>query len=349
MATIRKIVSLNDPKYFCNRSWTLSYSFITNSWISFHSYLPNFYVGENNFFYSGIKSCCDPDIEFAFFAGEVVPNPSTTTTTSTLIPLPSTTSTTTIPGLCDLVGNITLPNCTIAGTGLITVAPVPPPCLRPIGMNNDKFVTGYNVGTTFVNSSGTRTTACNAITYMANNSDWGIQYIEVEFTSISLGSIVYVGRGATDCTLLPTGWYFTQQGSYSGIIYYVNNGTIVLIDNCNPTTSSTTTIAPAVTTFKVKVVGTPDMRITSVIPNFYTMNPGNTFPVNAGQEKTGVVNSGGVTLTIGYDCSSKSPQIYFVKNNIVMGNDFGIPMGVGQFYAYNIPWTAGDLIEIHLL
>jgi hypothetical protein len=63
MTTIRKNISLTDPAYFCNKSFTISFNMNTKSWISFHSYLPNFYVGENNFFYSGLNGCCD-DFEF---------------------------------------------------------------------------------------------------------------------------------------------------------------------------------------------------------------------------------------------------------------------------------------------
>lgn len=47
------IVSLQDPEYFCDVSFTLSYSFVSKSWISFHSYLPNFYIGDSNKFHSG--------------------------------------------------------------------------------------------------------------------------------------------------------------------------------------------------------------------------------------------------------------------------------------------------------
>jgi hypothetical protein len=46
-------VEITDPTYFCNISWTLSYWFRSKSWVSFHSYLPNFYVGAINKFYSG--------------------------------------------------------------------------------------------------------------------------------------------------------------------------------------------------------------------------------------------------------------------------------------------------------
>jgi len=63
MTIIRKDITLGDPAYFCNKSWTLSYNVNTKSWISFHSYIPNWYIAENNFFYSGLNSCCD-DFEF---------------------------------------------------------------------------------------------------------------------------------------------------------------------------------------------------------------------------------------------------------------------------------------------
>lgn len=46
-------ILLEDTKYFCNKSWTLSYSPGTKSWISFHSYIPNYYIGLNGFFLTG--------------------------------------------------------------------------------------------------------------------------------------------------------------------------------------------------------------------------------------------------------------------------------------------------------
>jgi hypothetical protein len=51
-------VYFDDLQYFCNKSWTISFDFHTKRWISFHSYIPNFYIGENNFFYSGLNMCC---------------------------------------------------------------------------------------------------------------------------------------------------------------------------------------------------------------------------------------------------------------------------------------------------
>lgn len=48
-----KVITLGDPLYFCNYSFTISYCFNIESWIGFHTYIPNYYIGNNNFFYSG--------------------------------------------------------------------------------------------------------------------------------------------------------------------------------------------------------------------------------------------------------------------------------------------------------
>lgn len=87
------VVQLSDPKYFCNKSWTLSFNMNTKSWVSFHSYIPNYYIAENNFFYSGLNQGCNLN----FVAAIEVLNPITTTTTST-----------TISANCQLAGNALL-------------------------------------------------------------------------------------------------------------------------------------------------------------------------------------------------------------------------------------------------
>jgi hypothetical protein len=129
------VVQLLDNKYFCNKSWTLSFNMNTKSWISFHSYIPNYYIAENNFFYSGLNQGCDlafvaaqevPDCQiqgsaqipgFCDFAGVAfVDNPCAfdgysylgVLTTSTTTTRPATTTTTTTAALV----------CTIAGTAV---------------------------------------------------------------------------------------------------------------------------------------------------------------------------------------------------------------------------------------
>lgn len=98
----RIIVYLTDRTYFCNKSWTLSFNFNTMSWTSFHSYIPNWYIAEHNFFYSGLNEGCDLEA----IAAEIVPS---TTTTST-----------TLPGFdCTLEGEFEILYCELEGTAIV--------------------------------------------------------------------------------------------------------------------------------------------------------------------------------------------------------------------------------------
>jgi len=111
-------VYLTDLDYFCNKSWSVSFNFNTKSWISFHSYLPNWYVAENNFFYSGLNDCCS-DIEA--IVAEIGLQPSTTTSTTTARDC-------TLAGEiviynCDLQGEARFPNCDLEGEAVL----IPPP------------------------------------------------------------------------------------------------------------------------------------------------------------------------------------------------------------------------------
>jgi hypothetical protein len=46
-------INLKDKRYFCNKSWTLAYSPINGEWISFYSFIPNYYISNNTYFQSG--------------------------------------------------------------------------------------------------------------------------------------------------------------------------------------------------------------------------------------------------------------------------------------------------------
>ena len=113
--TFKDVVSLTDQQYFCNKSWTLSFNMNTKSWISFHSYIPNFYIAENNFFYSGINEGCDLEA----IAFEELP-PTTTTTTTEAIPIDFS-----FEYYCLFVGN---------GAGRLSIGPT--------GVNPDGYITG---------------------------------------------------------------------------------------------------------------------------------------------------------------------------------------------------------------
>jgi hypothetical protein len=78
---VKRYIQVTDLEYFCNKSWTLSFNFNTKSWVSFHTYLPNFYIGENSFFYSGLNEGCD----VTAVAVVEIPSPTTTTTTTRII------------------------------------------------------------------------------------------------------------------------------------------------------------------------------------------------------------------------------------------------------------------------
>ena len=236
----RTIVSLKDSEYFCNKSWTLSFNVNTKTWISFHSYIPNWYIAENNFFYSGINGCCD---EFDFVAGSIVPTPSTTSTTTSFIP----TTTTTSSSSTSTSTSTTSTSTTAAPTTTTTTSYV---CQRPIGMQKLNFITGYNIISppSTVVSTASQIDACNAVSYIDSQS--GIEpfpitltYIIVDIFSITVGQIAYDGTTGTDCTVIADGWYFTDETANSGLVFNVVDGYIMTIVSCNPATTTTTTTA----------------------------------------------------------------------------------------------------------
>jgi hypothetical protein len=243
--TFRTQVYLTDKDYFCNKSWTLSYNMNTKSWVSFHSYIPNWYIAENNFFYSGINGCCE---DFELVAGVIIPSPLTTTTTSTQAPI-TTTTTTTIALDCRLEGVGRIVNCTFTGTAI----EVPAPCNRPSGLNAFTLVTGYDTVSPTANvvSTGSQSAACNAMSYILNNTNWTYTQIYANATSLSLNQTVYVNNGTQDCSFIPDGWYFTDQSANTTTeAYHIVFGSIIEVVTCiTPTTTTTTTTLPC-TLFK---------------------------------------------------------------------------------------------------
>lgn len=47
------VIQLTDKRYFCDASWTVAYSPQTESWISFYSFIPDYYIEQNGYFQSG--------------------------------------------------------------------------------------------------------------------------------------------------------------------------------------------------------------------------------------------------------------------------------------------------------
>ena len=52
-------VKLTDSKFFCDASFTVGYSPLTQSWISYYSYKPNYYVPHHNYFQTGKNFSAD--------------------------------------------------------------------------------------------------------------------------------------------------------------------------------------------------------------------------------------------------------------------------------------------------
>ena len=48
-------IDLTDQEYFCDKSWTISYSPVTKAWISFYSFLPNYYIGHAKYLQTGVN------------------------------------------------------------------------------------------------------------------------------------------------------------------------------------------------------------------------------------------------------------------------------------------------------
>jgi hypothetical protein len=303
-APLRTVVSLQDPDYFCNKSWTASYNFNTQSWISFHSYIPNFYIGENNFFYSGINGCCD---DFDFVAGPIVPDGPTTTTTTTEnsfkppVPPP-------FPVFdCELEGTIKFTYCALDGNGVIIVPPAPPPCTRPENLNQDDFAIGYNITSIpiGVDSTGSQIDACNAMTYL-NTIPPNTVVITIvgSYSTLSLGSTIYAGPNyETDCSVIPDGWYFTDESSASGIVYQVVGGVITSIEQCFPTTTTTTTAIPCISYTALK-------STVGVVAVTYTDCTGSPVSVNVG-----LVGGGPSSVTFCAICCPSTPAEVTLTNN----------------------------------
>lgn len=247
---IRSEVYLTDSDYFCNKSWTISFNFNTKSWVSFHSYIPNWYIGENNFFYSGINGCCTGiEGDFTAIVGrldKIVPT--TTSTSSTTIT--TTTMTPRVGKNCILEGEVIITSCQLEGTGIITVPPIPTTtiCVRPSELLQITFISGYQIDLDpIVDSTMSFEDACNASSILSSSNSVIPQVFSVAYSSLNIGSVLYYDYSTNDCTYVPDGWYITQQGLNDGFVYYVEGGILISKNYCDcGTLTTTTTLIPTV-------------------------------------------------------------------------------------------------------
>lgn len=250
----RTPVSLTDPEFFCNKSWTVSFNMNTKTWTSFHSYLPNWYIGDNNFFYSGLNNCCnDIDADFLALVGRL---DRTITTTTTLPPIPpstTSTSTTIFTVDCTLIGTAFEVSCDLAGTGIITVPPTTTTtlCQRPSWLVSYTLYNGYEItGETPVVTSTSLEILCESFPVIQSRVEKTLtSFSAMSVTSLSLfvGQILYNTDYLTDCSLVADGWYYDADSLVNSAAYHVVNGVITEIVNCDcgtTTTTSTTIFIP---------------------------------------------------------------------------------------------------------
>jgi hypothetical protein len=302
---VRTQVYLNDPDYFCNKSWTMSYNLNTKSWISFHSYIPNFYIGENNFFYSGLNGCCDDGEAGGFqaIAGVMDNKPPLTTTTTTFYPSPTTTSTSTTLD-CNMTARGYVTDCNISGMAVITVPATTTTtiCQRPSSLLTPfTFVEGYTLATDpEVIFTGSLEEACDAlpaINYINGLIDLDGNSLTTfngdattTTTELQLNNIVYYGDG-TDCTFVPDGFYFAYSPLLT-FVYQISGGIIVDISSCDCGTTSTTTTLPPDVSECCGILFSSDSNIYYSDPNF--------IPQVNQLDVPGYVSSLGIAMTANY-------------------------------------------------
>jgi hypothetical protein len=242
-SVVKTPVSLTDEDFFCNKSFTISFNFNTKSWISFHSYLPNWYIGENDFFYSGINGCCS---DFDFIAGEIIPTVKTTTTTTTYPRIITTTSTTTIAPTTTTTTTIAY-DCDLEGTGVVIDNYKEKCQLQNYLLLN--FVTGYVLDDTPIDTTGSESDACELLQDLAEDPEYVLTSIAVYVNYLEVDEFVLIKDDYDQCLNAPDGWYFLEQDIDTPRTIHVVNGVIIAINDCPQiTTTTTTTEEPTTTT-----------------------------------------------------------------------------------------------------
>jgi hypothetical protein len=288
--TIRQDISLSDEEYFCNVSWTLSFNMNTKSWVSFHSYIPNFYIAENNFFYSGQNNCCE---DFDFLVGTLVPNPSTTTTTSTTRATTTTTTTTVAPLQCNITATVQEINCSLAGVGVIVsldctlVGPTTTTTSTSTTSTSTTSTTSTSTtstSTTTTTTSSTTTTTTTATPTTTTTTTTSEPTTTTTTTTVTPQYTFLVYDVDVNCnTNNPQPfWSFTN---YANGFYYINGNlstlyslqsnahtnytneiTQVLAGTCGTTTTTTTTSSPTTTTTTTEAPTTTTTTTENPIP-----------------------------------------------------------------------------------
>ncbi len=292
---LRTQLYLTDTDYFCNKSWTISFNFNTKSWISFHSYIPNWYIGENNFFYSGINGCCtDFEGDFTAIVGDLN-KVVTTTSTTTIVNIITTTTTIPVkPIECELEAIGIFTSCELDGTGIITVPSVPTTtlCVRPLNLTVYGLATGYQIGLgPAVDSTGSLEDACNAMSITKlNNPDVEVFTVNTSIRSLSVNELAYYEYNLTTCEFIDDGWYYVvNEYDYVGYVFHIEGGYVVEIVTCDCGLTTTTTTIPSTVTECCGVLLTNGTDV-----YFYNFTDVNTLNI------PGFISTYGIAMTSNY-------------------------------------------------
>jgi len=118
-------------------------------------------------------------------------------------------------------------------------------CTRPIGLLNNYFINGYQVGSeTEIIFSDSELDVCSAVNFLVLGPVNIVpKTIAFQSSDLKVGTIVYLGTGSTNCTVVSDGWYTTEEGVYNKFAYHIVGGIITeIVDcNCDATTTTTTT------------------------------------------------------------------------------------------------------------
>ncbi len=226
-------VYLTDLDYFCNKSWTMSFNFNTKSWISFHSYLPNWYMGESNFFYSGLNDCCGM---IDAIVAEIGPEPTTTTTTTRVLD-------------CVLEGNARVYDCALEGNALEITTTTTTTTATPTTTTTTSS-TSSTTTTTSSTSSTTTTTTTTAEPTTTTTTTTGeptttTTTTTIEPTTTTTTTTAEPTTTTTTTTSEPTTTTTTTTGEPT---------TTTTTTTEEPTTTTTTTVPPTTTTTTTAVV-----------------------------------------------------------------------------------------------
>lgn len=277
------VVQLTDPLYFCNKSWTMSFNFNTKSWISFHTYLPNYYIGENNFFYSGLNNGCNMTVVAAVatsvacllpsgsavvsncstsvgcllpsgsaMVGPVVPT--TTTTTSTSSTTTTSTSTSTTSTTTTAAPTTTTTSTTETPTTTTTTTTTP---TTTTTTTTEAPVTTTTTTTPYVGpSTTTTTTTLEPTTTTTTTTTVAPTYTYLRFDVDTNFCTTNNPQPVWSYNTFSAGYYYINS-NYSAYYYlspyshtdFTNQVSTIDPTSCaGTTTTTTTTVAPTTTT-----------------------------------------------------------------------------------------------------